>query len=136
MAEGTKLRYSDIERSKYLERVGITLDSMSLDKQSVAVFYCRREKYENNSVGFITEPEEEVISDVYHFRIRDVIDELKTSFTIPVYAEPSDKQQIELKFIAGEGGTKILTDQVKLDEVNIIYLSLQLSINSSVLRKQ
>ena len=93
------------------------MESMSLDQNALATFYCRREKYENNSVNFVTDPEEEVLSDVYHFRIRDVIDEITATFTIPIYAEPSDKQEIVLKFLAGKGGTQVIKEHVKSDEV-------------------
>ena len=52
-------------------------------------------------VQFPTEKSEEVLSDIYHFRVTDAIDEVRIRVKIPLYSSVGIREQLTRKFIDG-----------------------------------
>lgn len=69
----------------------------------------------DSQIKFPAEKTEEVLSDIYHFRVADARDVVKFQTKIPLYADIGMKEQAMVKYV--DGRTENIERIFKKDEV-------------------
>lgn len=102
-SQGLKLGQKDVQNPRIIERLDLTIEEMDLPPDFPTTFYFRREFSENSTVVIRKNDEDEIVSDVYHIRVKDGYREFNTRITIPAYRAPSEKETMSVVFLQENG---------------------------------